>query len=206
MTPTQTAPGWYPDPSGRHQIRYWDGVAWTDHVADNGVQGHDPPGGPPQAPRMGTSGTRPTRTTLDAVTIAANAAIIGLGVLLFADSFLDWLGLSATFGGTTYSSTANAWTFTLPTLAVVVGVLAAVPAIIRLCGIDVSPIFVLAMGGLAFLLVLIKVVAGPNIDTSALGVDVNKTREIGIFLGLVLTAGIAGAGLLQLLSPQRSSA
>lgn len=25
---------WYPDPSGTKRLRYWDGTAWTDHVAD----------------------------------------------------------------------------------------------------------------------------------------------------------------------------
>ena len=30
-------PGWLPDTSGRHQLRYWDGAAWTNHVSDNGV-------------------------------------------------------------------------------------------------------------------------------------------------------------------------
>lgn len=24
--------GWYPDPSGRHAQRYFDGTVWTDHV------------------------------------------------------------------------------------------------------------------------------------------------------------------------------
>lgn len=33
---------WHPDPMGRHQLRYWDGAAWTSHVSDNGVQGTDP--------------------------------------------------------------------------------------------------------------------------------------------------------------------
>ncbi|MEO5901007.1 MAG: phospholipid scramblase-related protein [Ilumatobacteraceae bacterium] len=37
-----TPPAWHPDPAGRHQLRYWDGVAWTAHVSDNGVQGSDP--------------------------------------------------------------------------------------------------------------------------------------------------------------------
>jgi uncharacterized protein YxjI len=27
---------------GRHQLRYWDGKNWTEHVSDNGVQGTDP--------------------------------------------------------------------------------------------------------------------------------------------------------------------
>lgn len=37
-------PGWLPDPSGRHQLRYWDGRVWTERVSDNSVQGADPPG------------------------------------------------------------------------------------------------------------------------------------------------------------------
>jgi hypothetical protein len=40
--PSTTPAGWHPDPSGRHQHRYWDGSAWTEHVADNGVSGTDP--------------------------------------------------------------------------------------------------------------------------------------------------------------------
>jgi len=33
--------GWQPDPYGRHHHRYWDGRAWTSHVADDGVAGTD---------------------------------------------------------------------------------------------------------------------------------------------------------------------
>ncbi|HET7762787.1 MAG TPA: DUF2510 domain-containing protein [Phycicoccus sp.] len=33
---------WYPDPTGRHQFRYWDGSGWTAHVADGGVASSDP--------------------------------------------------------------------------------------------------------------------------------------------------------------------
>ncbi|MEO7371011.1 MAG: phospholipid scramblase-related protein [Ilumatobacteraceae bacterium] len=32
---------WHPDPMGRHQLRYWDGKVWTDHVSNNGVQATD---------------------------------------------------------------------------------------------------------------------------------------------------------------------
>lgn len=35
-------PGWHPDPLGRHQRRYWDGVAWTERVADEGRRSSDP--------------------------------------------------------------------------------------------------------------------------------------------------------------------
>jgi hypothetical protein len=32
---------------GRHQHRWWDGTAWTDHVSDGGVAGTDPLSTPP---------------------------------------------------------------------------------------------------------------------------------------------------------------
>src|SRR4051794_23772854 len=31
----QHAPDWYPDPTRRHRLRYFDGSAWTDHAADD---------------------------------------------------------------------------------------------------------------------------------------------------------------------------
>ncbi|MFN8104304.1 MAG: DUF2510 domain-containing protein [Acidimicrobiia bacterium] len=35
-------PTWAPDPTGRHQWRWWGGLAWTEHVADDGVAALDP--------------------------------------------------------------------------------------------------------------------------------------------------------------------
>lgn len=34
--------GWYHDPGGRHELRYWDGRGWTDYVSDQGVRSEDP--------------------------------------------------------------------------------------------------------------------------------------------------------------------
>ncbi len=39
---SESPANWHPDPMGRHQLRYWDGAVWTDHVSDNGVTGTDP--------------------------------------------------------------------------------------------------------------------------------------------------------------------
>ncbi|MEY4031489.1 MAG: hypothetical protein RL573_400 [Actinomycetota bacterium] len=34
---------WYKDPSGRFEMRYWNGTEWTEHVATAGKQSVDPP-------------------------------------------------------------------------------------------------------------------------------------------------------------------
>jgi hypothetical protein len=64
--------GWYPDPRGRHEHRYFDGTAWTDHVADGGrgsmdpVNAPSPPPGPAPEPSPGAPppppGASPTTT------------------------------------------------------------------------------------------------------------------------------------------------
>jgi hypothetical protein len=41
-TPSVPA-GWYADPAGRFELRYWDGAAWTEHVSRAGQQYTDPP-------------------------------------------------------------------------------------------------------------------------------------------------------------------
>ena len=35
--------GWYADPAGRFELRYWDGCTWTEHVSRAGQQFTDPP-------------------------------------------------------------------------------------------------------------------------------------------------------------------
>jgi hypothetical protein len=35
--------GWFTDPGGRHEFRYWDGQRWTEHVSDRGALAIDPP-------------------------------------------------------------------------------------------------------------------------------------------------------------------
>lgn len=74
-----TAPhpaNWYPDPLGRHELRYWDGAAWTDHVASQGRQGVDPVQAPP-AP-VPTVGHAPERVVRQ-VQQQAGVAVAGSG-------------------------------------------------------------------------------------------------------------------------------
>ena len=38
---TSRPPEWLPDPTRRHELRYWDGARWSDHVSDRGVTSYD---------------------------------------------------------------------------------------------------------------------------------------------------------------------
>lgn len=41
---------WHPDPTGKHEYRYWDGERWTEHVSDSGQVSSDPlEGGAPSS-------------------------------------------------------------------------------------------------------------------------------------------------------------
>ncbi len=55
---SSTPSGWYPDPSGRHERRYWDGAQWTAHVCTRSIVGTDDPNGParPAAPPVWSPG------------------------------------------------------------------------------------------------------------------------------------------------------
>ena len=58
---------WHPDPTGRHQYRWWDGQEWTDQVADQGVVGVDPVPAPTPAGGVGVppaGGSQPWPTAV----------------------------------------------------------------------------------------------------------------------------------------------
>ena len=58
-----TIAGWYPDPHGRHSHRWWDGAAWTEHVADRPAEpelvGARPVGAPRGVPEPGRRAAEP---------------------------------------------------------------------------------------------------------------------------------------------------
>ena len=41
-SPPVAQAGWMTDPLGRHELRFWDGTRWTDHVSDGGATSSDP--------------------------------------------------------------------------------------------------------------------------------------------------------------------
>lgn len=48
------AAGWYADPAGSNQLRYWDGSSWTEHTAPPPTPA---PPAPPQSPAYGYAQT-----------------------------------------------------------------------------------------------------------------------------------------------------
>jgi uncharacterized protein YxjI len=44
--------GWFADPLGRHELRYYDGMQWTEHVSTHGRTAIDPPVGQGHVPTV----------------------------------------------------------------------------------------------------------------------------------------------------------
>jgi hypothetical protein len=147
--------------------------------------------------------------------------LIGVGGLaLFAVSFFGWLGgristlrvngANQSIGA--YHVSGSAWNYTLTLIAVLLGVSMLVYIGFRVLGLDPpetdTPARVLtALGALAFLFIVIKLIVGANItvatfgipDTSGLGavqVGITTTREFGIYAGAVASAALAYGGYL----------
>jgi hypothetical protein len=126
------------------------------------------------------------------------------GVLLFIFMFFDWYGVEVSgvggFTGAVSGAGGSAWDaldiipiFLMLAIVVAIGV-----AIVRLTDADLEPpvsmnAIVAALGGLAVLLILYRIVDKPGGGDFG-GVAVDLTLKIGIFLALVAAAGIAYGG------------
>lgn len=58
------AGGWYRDPLGRHEYRYWDGAHWTDEASDAGVVVEDPMATPASTTEASTALDVPGAATI----------------------------------------------------------------------------------------------------------------------------------------------
>jgi hypothetical protein len=70
-----TAAGWFADPTGRHELRWFDGTAWTDQVSDGGTVATDPVGVAPAAAAGSPGGGGRGKVVLVAVAVVAVLAI-----------------------------------------------------------------------------------------------------------------------------------
>ena len=126
------------------------------------------------------------------------------GIALLVVMFLPWYGASVSTdvaGGFSVSDSANAWEVfsSIDILLFLVAVVAIGVAVARATGSlpdDVpGALILLVAGALGVLLVLYRIIDVPGPDVSGFGgVNVDFGRKIGIFLGLIATAGIAYGG------------
>jgi hypothetical protein len=133
--------------------------------------------------------------------------VIGVSaIVLFIFSFFHWLGFNA--GGHTISAFGQtaawgAWHFTLTLLAVLLGLVMLGYVVMKALGVEIPAKFgnvtlaqiLLGIAAVAFLFVLIKLIAGPNAGFT-LPVGITKSRKFGIFVGLLATIGLVAGAFL----------
>jgi hypothetical protein len=114
-----TPPGWYPD--GQGATRYWDGSAWTAHVAQPSPTFAAPVNqGPPlpgwQHGRQETSPTSGTSGTNTLAVVAIVLGVIGTAIAVFTQVSLVsgmstvWIGMAIALGGLVMAFAARART------------------------------------------------------------------------------------------------
>jgi Protein of unknown function (DUF2510) len=83
--------GWFPDPYGRHDYRFFNGTAWTADVSDDGQRYVDPYGAAPRVPgaAAGPIGPPPSPGN-GAATAAITCGLIGL--------FFAWMPVFVVIG------------------------------------------------------------------------------------------------------------
>lgn len=126
-------------------------------------------------------------------------------LLLFVFMFFDWFGVEVSgvpgFGGDVSGAGGSAWDAldVIPIFLMLAIVAAIGVAVIRLTDADLEPpvslnAIVSALGLLAVLLILYRIIDQPGGGGDFSGVEVDVTLKIGIFLALAAAAGIAYGG------------
>ncbi len=125
-------------------------------------------------------------------------------ILLFVFMFFDWFGVEISgvpgFSGDVSGSGGSAWDAldVIPIFLMLAIVAAIGVAVIRLTDADIElPVslnaIVAVLGGFAVLLILFRIIFPPDFGSFG-GVEVDATLKLGVFLGLLASAGIAYGG------------
>ena len=129
------------------------------------------------------------------------AGISGVALILIMFIF-KWFGLEATFPGFTAEASQNAWHaygWFLVFLLLVTGFAAIGLALMKASQSDVGlPVamsaIVAGLGVVALLIIVISIFSPPNIAGVDLPDGVDKTRKIGVWLGLLAAIGVTYGG------------
>ena len=151
MTTPQTSPGWYPDPGGSPQQRWWDGTQWTDHL-----QGGTAPG--PSA--AGTSAVGSTGWAVLAHLSALIALVVGF---VFVGPLIVYLVKKD--DPFVRRHAAEALNFNLSvTLYALVGGFVFIVLVLLIVGVLLIPVVIAAAIGWAVLVILAGVKASNGQD------------------------------------------
>lgn len=141
---------------------------------------------------------------MDANRLSTGEKIAGVSaVLLFIFMFIDWFKIEVSGGGGfvggSLGGDAWEWFSYIDLLLLLTVVVAVAVAIIRLTDAIFEPpvslnAVVAILGGLSVLCVLFRIIDPPGASEQFGGVSVDVGRQIGVFLGLLASAGIAYGG------------
>lgn len=191
---TEHAAGWYNDPYGRFQQRYWDGQQWTGRVATNGVAQEDPMGASTVVPFAipSTAYTTPAGDTQQFAALpdqsdpnsrAVDPAVAGSGNA--ATRFLDGMGDDARLRPRPSLRAA---------LAGIGGAIIAAGVLIALAGDDSDPrgkVIAISIGLLVVALALRLLVKVTEIAAAAVGIAVVAIPALAA--SATITDGASGA-------------
>ncbi|HUF97076.1 MAG TPA: DUF2510 domain-containing protein [Ilumatobacter sp.] len=86
--PNPTPAGWFPDPLGRHEHRYFNGQTWTADVADGGQRRVDPLG---TSPGSGFGGGSPNNFSSNAGGSGGSTAAMVCGIIAVLIAWIPFL-------------------------------------------------------------------------------------------------------------------
>jgi hypothetical protein len=141
---------------------------------------------------------------VDVSRVSLGEMIAGISALaLFIFMFLPWFGVDSVegFGVGDIGANANAWeSFSFIDILLFLAIVIVLALVLTRAAASTpdlpqSPATIIAAAGaLAVVLVLFRLIFPPGLDTGIVDVDVDLGRKIGIFLGLIASAGIAYGG------------
>ena len=120
------------------------------------------------------------------------------GIVLLISLFLPWYGVSVNVAGFSASENASGWEvfsfidILLFLIAVAAIALVALKALDQVPAETPVPLILLGLGALAVLLIIYRLIDSPA--PSDLPDEVDVSRKIGIFIGLIGAAGVTYGG------------